>query len=409
MRRLEFVPQQLQNEEDPNPIKIEITGNQGITILNQEEINKLVANPGQSETDCKLIIEYTVDSTAVLQNQTNKGNNESLVTVENENNAANLFVASISVKIDDKINTPSFLRSVRNSPFTINILLNNQSPQTDYVEKMAASPGYQTNQQIPVDNGFLEVPLQDVQVEEKRDEVVDGTSRIQTNQIPNDPSSLYSYNNYFKDSLDSTAASLNNQESFQRGVSQTVGSTQNFTKESLFSPSSMFNTSPTRQPVTERERSKSPYNQREQFRESLPRQSSFDSKEFDRRLLRLFERHETVLRTVYNHFKGGHYGSETISLSNVIRLGTEYDIIPTFISKKEVKMLFNKLPQVGDGGLQYDWFLVCLAEIAIFSLSKPMFSHLYSSDKSKVNVLLNMWGIADANKISAIRPRAIVA
>ena len=47
-----------------------------------------------------------------------------------------------------------------------------------------------------------------------------------------------------------------------------------------------------------------------------------------------------------------------------------------------------------------------LGHVAVNSLSKPMFAHLYTSNSAKVNVLLTMWGVADPLKLAEIHNRA---
>jgi len=44
-----------------------------------------------------------------------------------------------------------------------------------------------------------------------------------------------------------------------------------------------------------------------------------------------------------------------------------------------------------------------LANIAVQSLSKPMFAHLYSTNLKKVDVMLSMWGLGDPVKLSEIQ------
>jgi hypothetical protein len=80
----------------------------------------------------------------------------------------------------------------------------------------------------------------------------------------------------------------------------------------------------------------------------------------------------------------------------------DYDIMPTFITRRELREAFDLSSEIGDNVLGYGEWLDCLGHIAVMALSKPMFAHLYTTTAAKVNVLLTMWGVADRQKLFEI-------
>jgi hypothetical protein len=117
----------------------------------------------------------------------------------------------------------------------------------------------------------------------------------------------------------------------------------------------------------------------------------------------MFARYDSILRQVYSHFDSN--GVSSLSMPDLVRMARDYDITPTFISRKEIRDAYESALGGKRGGLSYGRFLCALGHVASISLSKPMFTHLYKSHSSKVNVLLTMWGVGDSSKLSEIRNR----
>ncbi len=81
----------------------------------------------------------------------------------------------------------------------------------------------------------------------------------------------------------------------------------------------------------------------------------------------------------------------------------QFDMCPTFINKKELRVVFNESLGSGKGEvLSYPGFVDALARTALVSLSKPSFEHLYPSAKEKVSVLLEMWGVGDPRRLEEV-------
>lgn len=307
-------------------VEYEISTSAGLEVTNLDEISKAFTKTEETHVDVK----YIVNSEEILKQQTDR----------------RISTAWISFKIKDNLQTPSFLKAIKNSPFSLNIILQEQQqPQVQFQQQYQHQQPTPTYTPTPPTDEYTELPLQD----KVRKEVV---SPLKTQS---------SGFGYFKDSLDSTRTFKSESPQAQDGY---------FVKQSLFSP------------VLQKSQ------RRTEVRRSQPAPTPVRSVE--KKYLRLFEPHETVMRSLQQFF-----GSD---LKGLVQLCTSYDIIPTFISKSEVRNIIRS-----DGELSFEDFIVGLAEIAIFCLSKPMFAHLYSTDKSKINVLLNMWGVADANKIMSLK------
>ena len=124
-----------------------------------------------------------------------------------------------------------------------------------------------------------------------------------------------------------------------------------------------------------------------------------ESSAMEKPVATLLEKHVVVLSRVFDYYLQRGNGA-TLDIGDIVQLAQDYDITPTFISRKEIRdvCLRNEKQEIS-----YPVFVTCLANIAIESLSKPMFAHLYSSSVSKVNVLLTMWGLADPTKLSEIQ------
>mmetsp|Transcript_24723 Transcript_24723/g.40104 ORF Transcript_24723/g.40104 Transcript_24723/m.40104 type:complete len:922 (-) Transcript_24723:1492-4257(-) len=120
----------------------------------------------------------------------------------------------------------------------------------------------------------------------------------------------------------------------------------------------------------------------------------------DHSLVALYDKHSVVLSRVFEYYRN--QNKNGIALEDLINLCQDYDITPTFISRKEIRELFMEITGI-DAAMRYEQFIEILTNIAIYSLSKPMFAHLYSTNLSKVNVLLTMWGVADPIKLSEIQ------
>jgi hypothetical protein len=80
----------------------------------------------------------------------------------------------------------------------------------------------------------------------------------------------------------------------------------------------------------------------------------------------------------------------------------DFDVSPTFLSRREVKAVYAACGGAGGRGLGYADFTAALAHAALTALSKPAFTHLYPTPRDKVLVLLEMWGLADERKLAEI-------
>lgn len=107
-------------------------------------------------------------------------------------------------------------------------------------------------------------------------------------------------------------------------------------------------------------------------------------------------------------------GVDGVRLNGFVKCASDFDITPTFCSKKELRDCFeaslnNANERVStrreEIPLDFPGFVDGLCFVAITSLGKPMFAHLYTTNASRVSVLLVMWGLGDANQLDAVVSR----
>ena len=86
-------------------------------------------------------------------------------------------------------------------------------------------------------------------------------------------------------------------------------------------------------------------------------------------------------------------------------MAMDFDIVPAFLTKKEVKSCFNVVCRMTQSngslkvGLDFGCFIQLLGLLAIRGLSKKAFQNLYPTNVEKVDVLLQMWGFSDPVKL----------
>lgn len=125
----------------------------------------------------------------------------------------------------------------------------------------------------------------------------------------------------------------------------------------------------------------------------------------DEPLVALFDKNAVVLSRVFEYYRSSN-GTGVVQLSDIIRLAQNYDFTPTMISRKEIRELYDDVAGRSADSVQslsYEGFIEVLAKIAVYSVSKPMFAHLYKTNIAKVNVLLTTWRVADPVKLSEIQ------
>lgn len=114
----------------------------------------------------------------------------------------------------------------------------------------------------------------------------------------------------------------------------------------------------------------------------------------------------------HNKQAQGHLGGA----GGVYRMLELYDVLPTHLSRVEVKVLFGlalhaqrnlKLPASiagGGTGLDFCTFLKFLVMLVYHALSKTnSYSTMYNSMEAKVEVMLFKWGLAESTKLQVVR------
>ena len=121
-------------------------------------------------------------------------------------------------------------------------------------------------------------------------------------------------------------------------------------------------------------------------------------------MVALFNKHASALRRVFRHYAVRDAGMDVVRLPGLVRLAQDFDITPTFSSRKDLKDAFERSAR-GLEALAFPDFVQALGYIAIDALGKPMFSHLYTTDAARVSVLLVMWGLGDPASLDAVVAR----
>ncbi|GMH83186.1 hypothetical protein TL16_g09514 [Triparma laevis f. inornata] len=131
----------------------------------------------------------------------------------------------------------------------------------------------------------------------------------------------------------------------------------------------------------------------------------------DPQVLPLFESHSSHLMLVFDYYSGSSGSSngrsvKTLSLGGSagthkggLQLCLDYDIVPSFLTKKEVRSAYTVVNRMMGGstdlGLDFGGFIQLLGLLSVMALGKPNFQHMYPSNAKKVGVLLDVWGLAD--------------
>ena len=149
-------------------------------------------------------------------------------------------------------------------------------------------------------------------------------------------------------------------------------------------------------------------------------------------VIALLDEHKRALVALWSHYSsasrakgdalgpnGAPYGcADGLDAKRFVTLFADFDIAPTFLTKRELKFLFSAAALVAgeavgvdghagaDARMGYPAFVEALGRTALVALAKPTFEHLYPTPKDKLACLLTTWGIADARKLVDIKGRA---
>ena len=140
---------------------------------------------------------------------------------------------------------------------------------------------------------------------------------------------------------------------------------------------------------------------------------------FEPDVMILFDKYKKPLFELWQYYSslGEDAGSSTASgldVQHFIEMYADYDIAPTFLTRKELKQIFAASAKAHAGRavsdeeavnvpLSYPGFVEALGRTALVALAKPTFQHLYPSARDKVLVLLDMWGMADPRKLQEVQ------
>ena len=112
------------------------------------------------------------------------------------------------------------------------------------------------------------------------------------------------------------------------------------------------------------------------------------------------------LEKVFNHYAMEGPSGLNIPVGGIGLILKQFDVLPTFVSKKDVKRMYQIVVHLYDvpdeEGLDFTGVVHLLVLVAVSSLSKRQFSRVYPTYGSKVDVLLKSWGLADTLKLEMV-------
>jgi hypothetical protein len=155
---------------------------------------------------------------------------------------------------------------------------------------------------------------------------------------------------------------------------------------------------------------------------AAPSSTTALSELFDPEIMSLFDKHKRALVALWSFYTAmsrGEDGTHSTpasgtDLKRFIELFMDFDIAPTFLTKREIKAIFaaassahniNGSDGLSTSPLTYAAFNEALGRAALVALSKPAFQSLYPTAKDKVGVLLEMWGVADPRKLREVQDK----
>lgn len=113
----------------------------------------------------------------------------------------------------------------------------------------------------------------------------------------------------------------------------------------------------------------------------------------------LLRRSRPALQSLFDTYSN----NNLVTLKQFFRLCADFDLYPTFLTRAGVKKCFEKV--AGQRSIDFEGFVSALYEVAMYSLSKEMYRDLYPNDSDKVQVLLNLWGVASPEKLAQVNVR----
>lgn len=99
-----------------------------------------------------------------------------------------------------------------------------------------------------------------------------------------------------------------------------------------------------------------------------------------------------------------------VSLKRFYTFFSDYDLTPTFVSKKHLRSIFESIEagtvtSSSTAKLPFSAFVQAVVDACIFALEKPPFHELYPTPTAKIQVLLHTWWVASASKLQEIKEK----
>lgn len=135
-----------------------------------------------------------------------------------------------------------------------------------------------------------------------------------------------------------------------------------------------------------------------------------NSNPFDAEITAMFNAKARELKRIFRHYAAYQDTPTTrptyCTLPGFLSCWIDYEICPTFISKKEVQAIYKKrIDDQGLHGMDFPIFVEALGLVAFAALEKPPLSQMYPTPAKQIGVLLGMWRFGDSTALDNIVKR----
>lgn len=121
---------------------------------------------------------------------------------------------------------------------------------------------------------------------------------------------------------------------------------------------------------------------------------------FDSEITAMFNSKARELKRIfrtYSAFQDAPSNSKQVTLPGFLACWVDFEICPTFISKKEVESVYRKrITSQQLSGMDFPLFVECLGLVAFAALDKQPLCGMYPTPAKKIGVLLHMWRFGDS-------------
>ncbi|KAH9254052.1 hypothetical protein BASA81_007927 [Batrachochytrium salamandrivorans] len=122
---------------------------------------------------------------------------------------------------------------------------------------------------------------------------------------------------------------------------------------------------------------------------------------FDSEITAMFNSKARELKRIFRTYSAFQDGIPSplkqVTLTGFLACWVDFEICPTFISKREVESVYKKrITNQGLNGMDFPLFVECLGLVAFAALDKQPLCGMYPTAAKKIGVLLHMWRFGDS-------------